>query len=160
MIATASRVRQLTLPGRRTLLVYATVGLASNLTYLALYRALEPVLAPLTANLLALLVTTAGNTAAHRRYTFGIRDRSRILISQLGGFAGMSISLAVSTVALAALDALDSQPSTLLALTTLWVATALAAWLRFGPLRNQIGHVAMSPEKFSASSSARRLTTS
>jgi putative flippase GtrA len=131
---------------RRTLLVYAIVGLASNLAYFALFRSLLSVLAPLAANAIAMIVTTIGNTAAHRRYTFGIRGRSRILIAHLGGLAGMTLSLAVSTVGLTALDALDHQPSALLATTTLWVATALAAWMRFGPLRKQIGRVAMSPD--------------
>jgi putative flippase GtrA len=133
-------------PSRRTVVVYAIVGLASNLSYLALFRSLQAVLAPLAANLVALILTTVGNTAAHRRYTFGIHGRSRLLIAHLGGFAGMTISLGASTVALTALDALDHQPSTLLASTTLWVATALAAWVRFGPLRHQIGRVAMCPD--------------
>lgn len=133
-------------PRRRTVVVYAIVGLASNLAYLALFQSLQSVLAPLAANVVALIVTTIGNTAAHRRYTFGIHGRSRILIAHLGGFAGMTISLGISTVALTALDALDQQPSALLASTTLWVATALAAWTRFGPLSKQIGRVAMCPD--------------
>lgn len=134
------------IPHRRTLLIYGLVGLASNIAYFALFHSLQFLLAPLAANFIALLVTTTGNTAAHRRYTFGMHDRCGLLVAHLGGLAGMVISLVVSTGALSALDALDHQPSALLATTTLWVATALAAWIRFGPLRNQIGRVAMRPD--------------
>jgi putative flippase GtrA len=135
----------LSAPRRRIVLVYGIVGLASNIAYLALFHGLQSALNPLAANVVAMTATTVGNTAAHRRYTFGIRGWSRMLVAQLGGFAGMAISLAVSTVALTALDALDRQPSTLLATTTLWVATGLAVWVRFGPLRKQIGPAAMRP---------------
>ncbi len=131
------------LPHSRTLVIYGLVGLASNIVYFALFHALQAALAPLAANFVALLVTTVGNTAAHRRYTFGIHGRFRLLVAHLGGFAAMILSLGASTAALSALDALDHQPSALLASTTLWVATALAAWARFGPLRNQIGPAAM-----------------
>ncbi len=126
-----------------TIMVYAVVGVGSNLAYLVLFRAMQPALNPLAANVVALVVTTVGNTAAHRRYTFGIRGRARLLIAHVGGLVAMSISLALSTAALAELDALDHQPSILLASTTLWVATALAAWMRFGPLRAWMGAAAM-----------------
>jgi putative flippase GtrA len=133
-------------PHRRTLLIYGLVGLISNVAYLVMFHAFQLLVAPLAANFLALLVTTIGNTAGHRRYTFRSQDRCGVLVAHLGGLAGMLISLAVSTAALSALDALDHQPSTLLATTTLWVATVLAAWIRFGPLRNQIGRVALGPD--------------
>jgi putative flippase GtrA len=130
---------------RRLLLTYAVVGIVSNVVYVVLFGLMKSALAPLAANLVALVVTTIANTAAHRRYTFGIRGPSRLLVAHFGGLAGMTLSLGISTIALTALDALDSQPSTLLATTTVWVATALAAWMRFGPLRNQIGRAAMVP---------------
>ncbi len=131
---------------RRTLLTYAAVGAASNIAYVVLFDVLQVAVVPVAANVVALLVTTLANTAAHRRYTFGIRGRSRLLIAYLGGFAGLILSFALSTIALTALDALDHQPSTLLASTTLWVATGLAAWVRFGPLRRHIGVSAMAPD--------------
>ena len=120
LVTTSEPPRAGTAARRRIVLVYGIVGLASNVAYLVLFHGLQSALNPLAANVVALTATTVGNTAAHRRYTFGVRGRSRMLVAQLGGFAGMAISLAVSTVALTALDALDRQPSTLLATTTLW----------------------------------------
>jgi putative flippase GtrA len=124
-------------------MVYAVVGVGSNVAYLILFRLMQPTLSSVAANVVALVVTTIGNTAAHRRYTFGIHGRARLLVAHVGGLAAMSISLALSTAAIAELDALDHQPSTLLVSTTLWVATALATWMRFGPLRAWMGAAAM-----------------
>jgi putative flippase GtrA len=129
----------------RTIVVYAVVATGSNVAYLMLFRLMQPTLNVFAANVVALVVTTVGNTAAHRRYTFGIRGRARLLVAHVGGLAAMSISLALSTAALAELDALDRQPSILLASTTLWVAAALGAWMRFGPLRTWMGAAAMDP---------------
>ena len=46
---------------------FTLVGAASTLAYLVLYAALRTLLGAQAANLLALLVTAVGNTAANRR---------------------------------------------------------------------------------------------
>lgn len=58
---------------RRQLPVFAVVGAVCTVAYLGLYAALQPVTGPQTANLIALLVTAVGNTAANRRFTFQVR---------------------------------------------------------------------------------------
>src|SRR6266536_6518489 len=59
----------------RQLAGFAVVGTVSTVAYVALYLVLRNVLPAQLANALSLLVTAAGNTAANRRYTFGIRGR-------------------------------------------------------------------------------------
>ena len=54
---------------------FAVIGVASTLAYLALFVLLRPVAGSQPANLLALLVTAVANTAANRRFTFGVRGR-------------------------------------------------------------------------------------
>ena len=68
-------------PGRRVLgqvWRFAVVGLASTALHLGLFAWLAAALpSAQTANLLALLVATVANTAANRRWTFGVRGRRR-----------------------------------------------------------------------------------
>ena len=52
---------------------FGGIGVLSTLAYLALFLLLRPTTGAQVANLLALLVTAVANTAANRRYTFGVR---------------------------------------------------------------------------------------
>ena len=54
---------------------FATVGIASTLAYGLIYLALRELAAPWLANLVALIVTAVANTAANRRFTFGVRGQ-------------------------------------------------------------------------------------
>src|ERR1700742_4020268 len=56
---------------------FASIGVASTAAYLLLFMMLHGWLGAQAANLVALLVTAIGNTAANRRYTFGISDRGK-----------------------------------------------------------------------------------
>ena len=51
---------------------FASVGVASTAAYLLLFMLLHGWLGAQAANLIALLVTAIGNTAANRRFTFGV----------------------------------------------------------------------------------------
>jgi hypothetical protein len=62
----------------------------------------------MTANLLALLVTAVGNTAANRRLTFGVRGPRHALRHQLQGLLVFAIGLAVTSGALWAVHAAGS----------------------------------------------------
>ncbi len=55
------------------LVVFALVGILSTLAYAVLYLALRDPLGAQGANVTALLATTVTNTAANRRFTFGVR---------------------------------------------------------------------------------------
>ena len=61
------------------------VGIASTVAYAVLYLLLRGWTGAWTANLLALLLTAIGNTAANRRLTFGVRGRRDVLRHQVQG---------------------------------------------------------------------------
>ena len=56
---------------------FAAVGVASTAAYLLLFMMLHGSLGAQAANLIALLLTAIGNTAANRRFTFGVAGRAR-----------------------------------------------------------------------------------
>src|ERR1700754_352001 len=59
------------LPGQ--LIRFAAIGVVSTLAYLVFYALMRGPLGAIDANLVALVVTAIGNTAANRRVTFGVR---------------------------------------------------------------------------------------
>ncbi len=71
---------------------FAAIGILSTLAYLALFPALRPVGAQ-GANLAALLLTAIANTAANRRFTFGIRGRVNAGRHQFEGLIVFGIGL-------------------------------------------------------------------
>jgi putative flippase GtrA len=103
----AGTVRQLT--------CFVLIGLCSTAAYLALYTLLRGALSAQLANALALLVTAVANTAANRRFTFGIGGRDRVARHQL--------------------RLVSSHPGRTLELSVLVVANAAATGLRFAQLR-------------------------
>ncbi|WP_026410793.1 bifunctional glycosyltransferase family 2/GtrA family protein [Actinomadura oligospora] len=91
------------LPGQ--LARFAVIGAVSTLSHLALYVLLRGTLGPLAANLVALLVTAVANTAANRRLTFGVRGRGSVAVHQFQGLVVFGLGLALTSGALAALEA-------------------------------------------------------
>jgi putative flippase GtrA len=67
--------------------VFALIGAASTLAYAVLFVLLRGWAPALVANSLALLVTAVLNTAANRRFTFGVRGASGRLRHQAQGLA-------------------------------------------------------------------------
>src|SRR6185436_2801630 len=57
----------------RQVVRFGTVGVLSTAAYLVLFLMLHGLVGAQLANLLALLLTAIGNTAANRRFTFGVR---------------------------------------------------------------------------------------
>jgi putative flippase GtrA len=119
------------------LLRFAGVGAVSTVAYVALFAALEPGLGSYLANAVAIVLCSLGNTAAHR----GMAGSARLGLDRrhrLGVAAGlMGVSLATTTVALAAVRAigLDGLLPELIAVAT---ANALAAVARFAILRTWV----------------------
>jgi hypothetical protein len=64
---------------------FISIGVASTLAFAVLYLALRTFLPALAANLVSLLLTAIGNTAANRRLTFGIRGRDGAAAHQARG---------------------------------------------------------------------------
>jgi putative flippase GtrA len=119
---------------------FTAIGVASTLAYLLLFVLLHPAVGAQAANLLALLLTAVANTAANRRFTFGVRGAARAGRHQIEGLVVFGIALAVTSGALAALHAWVSQPHRALELAVLIGANLIATAIRFVLLRGWVFH--------------------
>lgn len=113
---------------------FAAVGVTSTLAYFALYLLLRP-LGAQAANLVALLVTAVANTAANRRFTFGVSGRSGALRDHLGGLATFGVALALTSGSLWLLGTYWPGAGSLVESSVLVVANLVATLLRFLALR-------------------------
>lgn len=118
---------------------FATVGTVSTVAYLLLYLALRNGLGAQGANLVALLLTAIGNTAANRRFTFGVRGRAGAARHQFKGLLVFAIGLALTSGALALLYA-AGEPSRAVELVVLVAANLFATVVRFVLLRGWVFH--------------------
>ncbi|MEV0201358.1 bifunctional glycosyltransferase family 2/GtrA family protein [Nonomuraea sp. NPDC050691] len=133
-IPVPARVRQAELPRgmARQLPRFAVVGVFSTLAYLLLFSGLRQAVPAFTANAVALLVTAVANTAANRRFTFGVIGSSGALRQQFEGLLAFLVGLALTTGGLALLPDGVSHGVELAAVV---VANALATLVRFLLLR-------------------------
>jgi len=124
----------------RQVVRFGAVGVASTLAYLLLFMLLHSSLGAQAANLAALLVTAIGNTAANRRFTFGVGGRDKAARHHVEGLIVFGIALAITSGALAGLHTLVDQPHRLLELSVLVVANLVATAVRFVLLRGWVFH--------------------
>ncbi|MEU0045943.1 dolichyl-phosphate beta-glucosyltransferase [Streptomyces werraensis] len=123
-------------PGRLAqLLRFAAVGAAGTLLHLALYVLLRPTAGAQAGNALALLLCTVLNTAANRRFTFGVRGRAGLPAHHLGGLLALPAGLALTGAALAVLHRTVPGAGPGAELPVLVAANLAAALLRFHLLR-------------------------
>ncbi|MEV7786677.1 bifunctional glycosyltransferase family 2/GtrA family protein [Streptomyces sp. NPDC088106] len=115
----------------RQLLGFCVVGVLSTLFYLLLYSGFRTLTGSQTANLLALLVSAVANTAANRRFTFGVRGRSGAARHQAQGLVVLAIGLALTSGSLMALDTASGDPAHSTELAVLVAANLAATVLRF-----------------------------
>ena len=114
---------------------FAVVGVLSTLAYVVLFLLLRGVMPAQASNAVALLLTAVGNTAANRRFTFGVRGRSQVWTHQAQGLGVFLLALAVTSGSLAALHALDPDAGRGVEVTVLVLANLVATVLRFVLLR-------------------------
>lgn len=103
------RVRQAKLPPGLgwQLASFAVVGTLSTLAYVLLYLGLRQLMPALLANALALGLTAIANTAANRRFTFGVTGPQDALKHQIEGGLAFLIGLVLSSGAIALLHVLS-----------------------------------------------------
>jgi putative flippase GtrA len=123
---------------RRQVLTFGAIGLLSTVAYAVLYLLLRQAIGAQASNGLALLLTAVANTAANRRFTFGVRGSDGTFRHQAQGLAVFGLALALSAASLRLLEALDPSPSHLVELAALIVAGVLATALRFLLLRSWV----------------------
>ncbi|MEV6316784.1 bifunctional glycosyltransferase family 2/GtrA family protein [Streptomyces sp. NPDC051776] len=122
----------------RQMLGFCAVGALSTLVYLVLYSVLRLGTGAQVANALALLLSAVGNTAANRRFTFGVRGRERAVRHQAQGLLVFGIGLALTSGSLAALHVGGGSPSRGAELSVLIAANLAATVLRFLLLRSWV----------------------
>jgi putative flippase GtrA len=114
--------------------IFLVIGICSTLAYALLYLGLRSGISPWWANFTALLVTAIANTAANRRFTFGVRGPDGAMRHQVQGLVIFGIGLAVTSGALALLEAVgwDSPGVEVVVLTVTNLAVTV---LRFVAMR-------------------------
>ncbi|MFJ3135508.1 MULTISPECIES: glycosyltransferase [unclassified Streptomyces] len=123
-------------PGRVTQIVrFAAVGAVTTLLHLLLYVLLRPAAGAQAGNALALLLCAVVNTAANRRFTFGVRGREGLPAHHLGGLVAFLAGLALTGGALAVLHLTVPGAGPRTEVPVLVTANLAAALLRFHVLR-------------------------
>jgi putative flippase GtrA len=140
--AQLSSSRRTAAPGSllRQTVRFASIGVASTAAYLLLFMMLHGWLGAQIANLIALLVTAVGNTAANRRYTFGISRRGDVARNHVEGLIVFGIALGITSGALATLHTVVPEPGRWVEATVLVGANLLATTVRFVLLRGWVFH--------------------
>jgi len=131
--------------GRRGLLGrhavrFAVVGAVSTIAYVLLYLALRAAMPALWANAVSLLITAVANTAANRRFTFGIRGRCRAAQDHARGLLAYGTGLLVTSAALGWLHAAAPRAGRTAEVAVLVAASLLATLARFVLYRNWVFH--------------------
>ena len=118
---------------------FGAIGVASTLIYLLLFVVLSGSLGSQIANLIALLLTAVANTAANRRYTFGVRGVGGAARHHAEGLIVFGIGLTLTSGSLALLHNL-TDPHRAVELAVLVLANLVATVLRFVLLRGWVFH--------------------
>jgi putative flippase GtrA len=119
---------------------FATVGVVSTAAYLLLFLLTHGWLGAQAANLVALLVTAVGNTAANRRFTFAMAGRASAVRHHVEGLIVFAIALAVTSGSLALLHGIWSAPHRGVEVAVLIAANLIATVMRFVLLRGWVFH--------------------
>jgi putative flippase GtrA len=118
---------------------FAAIGIASTAAYLLLFLVLSGTLGAQGANLVALLITAIANTAANRRYTFGVRGKAGAAKHHFEGLVVFGIGLGLTSGALALLHTIVD-PHRAVEVAVLVGANLLATVVRFVLLRGWVFH--------------------
>ncbi len=122
----------------RQLVRFGAVGLLSTFAYAVLYLLLRPSMGAQGANAFTLLLTTVGNTALNRRFTFGIAGRARRARQQLQGLVVLGVTLTMTSGALGVTHAVHPDPGHQAELLVLIGANGAAILVRFLMLRRWV----------------------
>jgi putative flippase GtrA len=116
---------------------FTVVGVASTLGYLGLFLSCRGTMGVQAANLLALLVTAVLNTAANRRFTFGVSGIGFVR-QQLQGLLVFAVGLGLTSGSLAVLDLISTDPPRVVEVVVLVAVNLASTVLRFVLLREWV----------------------
>ncbi len=114
--------------------IFLAIGIGSTLAYALLYLGLRPTMSPWWSNFVALLATAVLNTAANRRFTFGLRGPRRVVRHQVQGLVIFAAGLGATSGSLALLHAAGT-PSRGVEVVVLTAANLAVTVLRFVAMR-------------------------
>ncbi|MDQ4488807.1 bifunctional glycosyltransferase family 2/GtrA family protein [Sinomonas sp. ASV486] len=114
---------------------FGAVGVASTIAYAVLYLMLQPLMGAQPANFSALLITAVLNTAANRRFTFGISGPAHYGVQQFQGLIVFGLAWGLTSSSLVVLHALNTDPGATAELVTLTAANVVATVMRFALLK-------------------------
>jgi putative flippase GtrA len=117
---------------------FAAVGVVSTIAHALLFLALRSLMGAMGANAVALALTAVGNTAANRRFTFGVRGREGVLRHQVRGGLVFVLTLALTNSALLALHGIDATPPQAVELAVLVAANLTATVTRYVAMRTWV----------------------
>lgn len=111
---------------------FGSIGVASTLAYLLIFLLCRRIMDPQLANFLALLTTAVANTAANRRFTFGIQGSSQAARHHFEGLLVFGIGLALTSGALALVHGASAgTPDRWVELVTVTAANLAATAVKF-----------------------------
>ena len=119
---------------------FGAVGAVSTAAYVVLFLLMQGLLGAQAANLIALLLTAIGNTAANRRFTFGLQGPNNATRQHVEGLIVFGIALAITSGALGVLHTVVAAPHDLVELVVLVLANLVATAVRFVLLRGWVFH--------------------
>lgn len=119
---------------RMQVLMFGAVGVGSILAYALLYLWLRQGTSAQVANLLALVIIAVVNTAANRRFTFGVRGATNRLRHQAQGLAIFVVGLGITSGTLWLVDRLGNDRHTL-EVAALTAANLVVTVMRFVLMR-------------------------
>ena len=114
---------------------FCVIGVASTIAYAVLYLLLHSFLGAQVSNFVALAVTAVLNTAANRRFSFGVRGREDAIRHQLFGLGVFVFGWLVTAGSLVALHMIAPDATKHLELVVLVIANLVATATRFVGLR-------------------------
>lgn len=141
--------RPLTPPGRPSffgqVIRFGLVGAVSTPAFALLYLVLQGPFGAQQANFLALLLTAVANTAANRKFTFGISGPDKLFTQQLQGLIVFMLAWGITSSSLLVLHSVNSDATPSLELVTLTAANVFATLMRFVMLRIWVFRVRRRP---------------
>ncbi|MGG5174560.1 glycosyltransferase [Pseudarthrobacter sp. J1763] len=113
------------------LIRFGTIGIASTIAYLVIFALCRNIMDPQLANFIALLSTAIANTAANRRFTFGILGRAGAARHHVEGLLVFGIGWLLTAGALLALHSGAEAPARWVELLIVTGANLAATVVKF-----------------------------
>ncbi|MES2171313.1 MAG: glycosyltransferase [Actinomycetota bacterium] len=110
---------------------FGVVGVLSTVAYALLYLGFSHLMPAQIANFVALLVTAIANTAANRRFTFGVLGRTGVVRHQFQGLIVFGIAWLITSGSLLILHFENEGAGARVQLLVLTIANLVATLLRF-----------------------------